>query len=212
MRPRWLVWRLGAQGSLARPRKWLTTISSISTPPRRAAGFEGERLVAAAVKRISPIPQPIADTFRRPVQQGDQALSDTQHHSGLPTNCHAFVSGGGKSKSSAGSPQLSFSGMTILRILIKSCLSSANPFPLVTIERASGSVSENLLVGCVLNGLLHHLQGLRLPTQAGNLLLQWDRLRPRRHRPLRGRSGRRRRWRKDMLALTCSPVTFSDFV
>jgi hypothetical protein len=43
--------------------------------------------------------------------------------------------------------------------------------PLVAIERASGSVSEDLLVGCVLNRLLHHLQGVHLPAQAGNLLL-----------------------------------------
>ena len=33
-----------------------------------------------------------------------------------------------------------------------------------------------MLVGCVLNRLLHHLQGLHLPAQAGNLLLQPDRL------------------------------------
>ena len=35
---------------------------------------------------------------------------------------------------------------------------------------------RDLLVGRILNGLLHHLQGLHLPAQTGNLLLQSDRL------------------------------------
>ena len=39
-----------------------------------------------------------------------------------------------------------------------------------------GIGQRDLLVGCVLNRLLHHLQGLHLPAQAGNLLLQPDRL------------------------------------
>src|ERR1700751_2430619 len=39
-----------------------------------------------------------------------------------------------------------------------------------------GVGQRDLLVGCVLNRLLHHLQGAHLPTQAGNLLLQPDRL------------------------------------
>jgi len=49
------------------------------------------------------------------------------------------------------------------------------PLPLVAIEWASGSVSD-LLVRGVLDRLLHHLQSLHLLTQAGNLLLQPDRL------------------------------------
>ena len=35
-----------------------------------------------------------------------------------------------------------------------------------------GIGQRDLLVGRILNGLLHHLQGLHLPAQAGNLLLQ----------------------------------------
>src|SRR5258708_2587629 len=39
-----------------------------------------------------------------------------------------------------------------------------------------GIGQRDLLVGCVLNRLLHLLQGLHLPAQAGNLLLQPARL------------------------------------
>src|SRR5262249_33288069 len=39
-----------------------------------------------------------------------------------------------------------------------------------------GIGQRDLLVGCVLNSPLHLLQGLHLPAQAGNLLLQPDRL------------------------------------
>src|SRR5215472_10888110 len=39
-----------------------------------------------------------------------------------------------------------------------------------------GIGQRDLLVGCVLNRLLHYLQGAHLPAQAGNLLLQPDRL------------------------------------
>ena len=39
-----------------------------------------------------------------------------------------------------------------------------------------GFGQRDLLVGCVLNRLLHHLQGQHLSAQAGNLLLQPARL------------------------------------
>src|SRR5215469_2935531 len=39
-----------------------------------------------------------------------------------------------------------------------------------------GIGQRDLLIGCLLNRLLHHLQGLHLSAQAGNLLLQSDRL------------------------------------
>src|SRR5215510_536365 len=39
-----------------------------------------------------------------------------------------------------------------------------------------GIGQRDLLVGCVLNRLLHYLQGAHLPAQAGNILLQPDRL------------------------------------
>src|SRR5262249_4467058 len=39
-----------------------------------------------------------------------------------------------------------------------------------------GIGQRDLLVGCILNRLLHYLQGAHLPAQAGNLLLQPDRL------------------------------------
>src|ERR1700719_3279501 len=52
----------------------------------------------------------------------------------------------------------------------------AAPLPQVAIERASGSVSETCWSGAFLNRLLHHLQGLHLSAQAGNLLLQSTRL------------------------------------
>ena len=48
--------------------------------------------------------------------------------------------------------------------------------PLVAIDRAPGSVSETCWSGASCNRLLHYLQGAHLPAQAGNLLLQPDRL------------------------------------
>src|SRR5215471_11347326 len=49
--------------------------------------------------------------------------------------------------------------------------------PLYHIECLTApSYTKYLISSCVLNRLLHHLQGAHLPAQAGNLLLQPDRL------------------------------------
>src|SRR5262249_48282557 len=49
---------------------------------------------------------------------------------------------------------------------------SSGPFAAGRHRTGIGIGQRDLLVGCVLNRLLHYLQGLHLPAQAGNLLLE----------------------------------------